>query len=799
MRIIDTAVKNNTIRFIFFPAVFLFLIAAVGCAQSVDSGKAKEYTRQSAEYFERARTEYENLIKGQKDLDRLNFELGSLYYNHGKFAEALETLNKTGLKEAKKLRAISYYHLGNFTDALMAFNNLECGDDECRYYRALTSEKLNLFDQALKSYAQVRSDPEFIKLAGERINQIEKQAGSGPTKEIDVKVARLLSSAPAQEDFPEAGAVILSADEGIEVSKEGIQISYMHYLIKILNERGKDEFAETQVGYDSTYEKVELESARTISPDGKVTQVGGRHIRDVSRYTDFPLYSNARAFIISFPEVAEGAIIEYKVKVTNNQLINKKDFVVNYPLQTTEPVISAKFSVRFPKNTPPHLKIINEDYNTFGAELKPKIQDDAEFRVYTWVFKNIPQITPESSMPPGVLVNPTVLMSTFNDWQEVYRWWQDLSRDKIKADSAISAKVKELTAGAADEKAKAAAIYNYCAKNIRYVAVEYGDAGYEPHAASDIFKNKYGDCKDQAVLLVTMLREAGLFAWPVLIPTKEDYNLSEDFPTVQFNHCIAAVSLDSRIVFMDPTASTCSFDDLPADDQERTVLVFQDEGYKMMETPLYPPRHNLIRQVLELKMNDDGTISAHKDIYSSGMYDQAQRYWLTYTQPELIAQTIKEKVQEFSIGGRLIKYNIENLDDLNKPVVLSYDFIGPEYATIAGNLNILPQLASVDTSLVATDKRIYDIDLNILESKDTDLYIDLPPGLKVKYLPPSFSEESPWIKFSLDYGYHGNRIEFKQRSETKKHTILKSEYAEFKRFFERIAKGAKQRIVLEKE
>ncbi|MCX5711295.1 MAG: DUF3857 domain-containing protein [Candidatus Omnitrophica bacterium] len=799
MRTIDTAVKNNAIRFIFFPAVFLFLILTVGCAQSVDSGKAKEYTRQSAEYFERAVAEYKNLLGSQKDLDRLNFELGSLYYSRGKFAEALECLNKTNLKEAKKLLAISYYHLGNFTDALMAFSNQECGDDECRYYRALTSEKLNLFDQALKFYAQVRSDPEFKKLAAERINQIEKQAGSGQAKEIEVEVERLLSSAPMQEDFPEAGAIILSADEEIEVSKEGIQTSYMHYLIKILNERGKNEFAETQVGYDSTYEKVELEGARTISSDGRVTQVGGRHIRDVSRYTDFPLYSNARAFIISFPEVAEGAIIEYKVKVTNNQLINKKDFVVNYPLQTTEPVISAKFSVRFPKNTPPNLKIINDDYNTFGAELKPKIQDGAESCVYSWAFKNIPQIIPESNMPPGVLVNPTILMSTFNDWQAIYRWWRALSRDKIKADPAIKAKVRELTAETPDEKAKAAAIYNYCAKNIRYVAVEYGDAGYEPHAASDIFKNKYGDCKDQAVLLVTMLKEAGLDAWPVLIPTKADYNLSADFPTVQFNHCIAALSLNGQVIFMDPTASTCSFDDLPADDQERMVLVFQDEGYKIMETPMYPPRHNLIRQVLGLKMNEDGTISAHKDIYSSGMYDQAQRYWLTYTQPELIAQTIKEKVQDVSIGGRLIKYNIENLDDLNKSVVLSYDFIGPEYATIAGDLSILPQLASVDTSLVATDKRIYDIDLNVLESKDTDLYIDLPPGLKVKYLPPSLDEDSPWIKFSLDYGYHGNKIEFKQRSETKNHIIRKSEYAEFKRFFERIAKGAKQRIVLEKE
>jgi transglutaminase-like putative cysteine protease len=211
-----------------------------------------------------------------------------------------------------------------------------------------------------------------------------------------------------------------------------------------------------------------------------------------------------------------------------------------------------------------------------------------------------------------------MLISTFNGWQDVYNWWWSLASGKIKADSAIKNKVKELMRNKASDEEKIRAIYNFCAQKIRYVAVEYGQAGYEPHFAADIFKNKYGDCKDQAILLVTLLKEAGFIARPVLIATKEYYNLNVDFPSLLFNHCIAAVCLKDKLIFLDPTAQTCSFGDLPPDDQGRKVLVFNEDKYEIQETPLYPPNHNLIKQQLKIKLNKDESIQAQKINFTFG-------------------------------------------------------------------------------------------------------------------------------------------------------------------------------------
>jgi len=770
---------------------------AGGCGQKSGLEEAQKYSRQAEVQYQRAIEQYKKLISKGKDLDNLYLRLGELYYDHGNLKDAADTLKKSAAITAKKFLAISYYRLGNFTDALEVFDKNDIPDDEYLYYHGLACEKLNLYDQALEIYAKIKGK-KFSDIAARHIEEIEKGGAGGHIKDINPEINKILSAAPDAKNYPQAGVLILACDEKIEVSENNTEVSTLHYLIKILNERGKEDFSETVIDYDSTYEKVELEFARTIKPDGTVAGVGSRHIRDVSRYMNFPLYSNARAYIISFPEITEGAIIEYKLKIRRSQLLNKKDLVMPYPVQAGEPIISARFTLSLPKNRELNIKTINDRYNDFAAQLSPRIEEGKDRRIFSWDLKDVPQIVPESNMPPVVEINPTIILSTFKKWQEIYDWWWGLAKDKIKADEAIKEKTAELIKGKASEEEKIRAIHNFCAQKIRYVAVEYGQAGYEPHRAELIFKNKYGDCKDQSILLVTMLREAGVESWPVLIATKDYYNLNPEFPSVLFNHCIAAAKLQDRTVFIDPTAETCSFGDLPAGDQNRRVLVFKADGYAIEETPFYPAGHNLVRQVLNVKVNNDETLSAQKSVFSYGLYDQAQRYWLLYTQPELICEALKEKIQDVSIGAKLLDYDIENLDDLNKPVVLHYDFEGREYFTNAGFFRIMPQLASLDTSIVAKDKRRYAIDSTVLESKENSFTIGIPDNFVIKYMPENVKQDSPWFSCDLEYDFKDGMITFKQRSELKKPVVTPEEYPAFKIFFEGLAKQVKQRIVLEK-
>ncbi len=814
MRTINTDKKYKGIIFLTFYFLVFGLVA--GCIQKDELEQAESCVGKSDVYYQHAVERYKRLISKEKDPDRLHFELGRLYFSHGEFDKAQDELKKSVFLQARKLQAISLYRLGNFTDALDIFSRNNISDDEYLIFYGLTCEKLNLFDKALDIYKKIKAN-KFVTLSRERINIIEKQVTPANIRQISPDVYKIIQAAPSQEAYPQAGALILYCDEKIKVTSENTQVSDMHYVIKILNERGKEDFSETQIEYDSTYEKVEVEFARTIKPDGTVVDVGSRHIRDVSKYLNFPLYNNVRVYIISFPEITEGAVIEYKVKIYRNELINKKDFVINYPLQSSEPIILANFTIDLPKDKVLHLKTLNEKYNNFNANLIPKMQEMGNRLIYAWQFKDIPQILPEPNMPANVDINPAMLMSTFGSWQDIYKWWWPLAEDKIKADKSIEDKISGLTKDSKTPEEKIKAIYNFCAKEIRYVAVEYGQAGYEPHKAEDIFKNKYGDCKDQAILLVTMLRNAGFSAWPVLISTKDYYNLNTDFPAVLFNHCIAAVSVNpvrntkaieadnkisngvkNKIVFLDPTAQTCSFDDLPSGDQDRRVLIFKEDKYEIQTTPMYPAEHNLVRQKINIKINGDESITAKKDIFTYGMYDQAQRYWLLFTPPQLIEEKLKERIQDISIGAKLNKYEIKNLEDLNQPVVLSYTFSGPEYLTLAGNLRIMLQLASVDTTIVAKDKRRFPIDFQILDEKETILEFEIPNSFSIKYMPESVREDSPWLKFIAEYSLRNSKLIFRQVAELKKHIVEVEDYPAFKAFFDKLARQIKQRVILEK-
>jgi len=788
--------KTNLPLYLFI-GLALTLIFSPGCDTDKKQVSPQELAKESQDFYQRAITAYQEEIRAGEDTDSARLNLGKLYFDHGDFKDAAAELSKSSLAEAEKYLAISYYYLGDYTRAYDIFGKSDQLDDQGRYCLGLTCEELNLYDQALETYGEIKGE-EFKGLAKIRSGRIEKDAAPLKIKQLDPEIYEIIEQSPGEEEFPQAGALILLADEKIEVTEEGREVSELHYLVKILNERGKESFAESLISYDTTYERIELEFARTIKPDGAVVDVGARHIRDVSKYLNFPLYSNAHVYIISFPEITEEAVIEYKVKIYRSQLINKDDLVLSYPIQSAEPIIKEDFELILPKGKELNLNLVNQKYNTFGAVLSPKIIPRQGKKAYSWSFSQIPQIIPESNMPPENRINPAIIMSTFKDWQEIYNWWWALTEDKISPDKAIKDKVRQLTEKKSLPEEKIRAIYNFCAKEIRYVGVEYGQAGYEPHKAGDIFKNKYGDCKDQAVLLVTMLGEAGFTAYPVLIPTRDTYNLRKDFPSMLFDHAIAVISYDHKLIFMDPTAETCSFGDLPTGDQNRNVLICKPDGYLLESTPLYPAEHNLLKQELKLEIAEDESITAQKKITASGVYGQSQRYWLLYTPPELISDALGEAIQAISIGAKLQDYQISKIEDLDQPVVLNYDFSGLEYLTDAGALRIMPQLSSLDTSVVAKDKRRYPIDLGFLESKEAEFDITIPKDFVVKYIPEQIDEDSPWIKFFLSYSQKDGDLNFRQKTALKKVTITEEEYADFKIFFERLAKKIKQRVVLEK-
>lgn len=420
-------------------------------------------------------------------------------------------------------------------------------------------------------------------------------------------------------------------------------------------------------------------------------------------------------------------------------------------------------------------------------------------KVYTWQIEDIPEILPEPAMSPVSRINPIIMMSSFNKWDDVYGWWYELYKDKIKIDEDIQEKIDELVKNKQSEAEKLRAIYHFCAQDIRYVAVEYGQAGYEPHDAKDIFKNKYGDCKDQAILLIAMLRTIGIKAYPVLIGTYNHIDLNEDFPSLVFNHCIAVVNFKGEWIFLDPTGQTVSFGDLPSMDQDRLVFLILDDGYKIISTPTFPAQNQSSNIKMQIKINEDGSISAKRKVDTHGVFAQSQRYWLQFTKPKLIKETLEGTANSIAPGAKLIDYKIENEEDLDKDIILEYEFKSPEYLTKADKTRLLPQFGGIGIGSVVKENRDYPIEYPTLLETTTAIEVALPQNLTLKYLPQDLRIDSKWFEFENIYKKMDETITFYQLYRLKKKFIAQEDYKEYKDLVEDIARKINQRIVLEKK
>lgn len=787
--------------------LIFFVVAGVvvcGCrsvapkAPSADPlAAAQILAAQANDLYGQAADAYDKVLAANPNNDAVKYDLASLYYKNGKYDLAIKTLSGATSTEAQKLLALSLYKNADYTQALSLFERIgDQGDDAYLFAYAATCEKHNLYMDALKLYEKIQ-DPAFKNVAQDRIQKINALAVKTGINDLDAETRALIAKAPSAEDFPEAGAVILSVKENAQVLSNNTVREDDYYLVKILNERGK-QLGEIEIEYDSTYESVEIEFARTITPGGDVVYAGSKHIRDVSRYLNFPLYSNARAKIISMPEVAVGSILEYKVRTIQNKMIADDQYEASYGLQTDSPIQHAEFTVTLPKGKALKQKVLNIEFAKNKETLTPVVAEKDNETVYSWTFDNIEQLIPEPQMPPMAQITPIILLSTFDSWDQIYQWWWPLAKEKIRTDASMQTKVKELIKPEMTSREKAEVIHHFCTKNIRYVGVEYGKAGYEPHPATEIFANKYGDCKDQAILLIALLKEAGIKAYPVLIGTKDMPKLQEDLPSVLFNHCIAAVDIDGEIIFLDPTGETVLFGDLPAADQDRDVLVIFENEEKLMRTPKYPAVHNKVFKKTVLNFISPADIKGRREIRTEGLFDQVQRAWFRFTMPSLIEEALRQKVQEMIPGGRLIDHTAENTDDMQKGVALIYNFSGSDFLIRAGEKTwVVPQMATIDLDVVSRNERKFAIDLFVPQTEITSVEISFPKEYRVKSLPKPVASDNPWFSYKHIYEKTDHKITFTEEKILKKDFIDVKDYVIYKNILEQLSKDIRQSLVVE--
>ena len=133
-------------------------------------------------------------------------------------------------------------------------------------------------------------------------------------------------------------------------------------------------------------------------------------------------------------------------------------------------------------------------------------------------------------------------------WHDLGGWYTHLTSDRLDASPEIKQEVSALTASAPTSLAKMRALAEFMQRNIRYVGIELGIGGYQPHPAAEVFSHRYGDCKDKATLMQSMLREIGVESYYVVI-NHERGAVTPEMPAYfgSFDHVVVAVKLPEGV------------------------------------------------------------------------------------------------------------------------------------------------------------------------------------------------------------------------------------------------------------
>jgi transglutaminase-like putative cysteine protease len=426
--------------------------------------------------------------------------------------------------------------------------------------------------------------------------------------------------------------------------------------VKVLTEKGRRDNRTLTMNFMLPYTTVAVPKLEVIKPDGETVPVdvaaNSKESIDDSQMAMNIYDPNMRVLQVNIPSLDVGDVVHSVERETIERPFIAGEYAEENVFEGPGFIRHITYEVHAPADRPlRRIALRDEVPGTVTASTQP---DTNNTIVYRWEVNNVPRMFDEASMPPYEEVLQRLFVSTLPDWAAVSKWYWNLSQSHLDATTPeMKQTVKELTAGAQTDMDRIKALFYFVSNKIHYMGItpEKDRPGFEPHDVCITFDKKYGVCRDKAALLVSMLRLAGLDAYPVLVSvgTHKDPEVPDPF----FNHAIAGVELEKgRIVLMDPTDENTR-ELLPASDRNQSYLVARPDGDSIRLSPIQPPEENLLRIKTTGTLNADGIIEAKSELTFQGVNDDAYRNAFSHMKPDDERRFFEQRLQQAVPGLRL--------------------------------------------------------------------------------------------------------------------------------------------------
>ena len=445
--------------------------------------------------------------------------------------------------------------------------------------------------------------------------------------------------------------------------------------VRVQSDAGVQQLGELVFGYSSANEQMDVRYVRVRQADGSVVTAAADAVKETTApiARDAPVYTDYKEKHITVPSLHPGDTLEYDITTRLVTPLAPGQFWFDHSFVKDAIVLDERLNIDVPKGRVKDFQYPNDS--------PMEIDYPAGREVHHWKHANLarPAEEEEKKKPRPEQVKPDVQFTTFPSWEDVARWYAKLEEDRMQPTAEIRAKTQELIEGRKTELEKIEALYNYVSTNIRYVSLSFGLGRYQPHAATEVLKNQYGDCKDKHTLLAAMLQAADIPSDAVLIPSARALDSTLPSPS-QFDHVITAVPRGDGLIWMDSTAEVAPFGLLAAPLRKKSALLVPPNGAgKIAETPADPPFLSTQRVEIEGQVSDLGKLTARLRYVLRGDNELSLRAAFRrtpQTQWKELGQTIAAMD---GIHGTVTAVKPGDPTDTQKPFELQLEYSQPNF------------------------------------------------------------------------------------------------------------------------
>ncbi len=605
-------------------------------------------------------------------------------------------------------------------------------------------------------------------------------------------------------------AAVLLEDKLLTVDQDGQTIERYRQVIKILRPQGRD-YAHPIARFNKDHKLLSFH-VWSIGPDGHQYTVKDKQIVELGTQEWGILYDDARYKTADVPGSDPGGIVAYEYTVQAPIYSGEE----SWEFQNSVPTAKSIFEVDLPAGWQ-HRALWRKYASVEPVEVAPNH--------LRWELTNIPGIDLESvPMAPAegsiagrmeVYFSASALPEGEQLWTRIGEWYSPLAAPQTEGPADIANASRELTSANADFMERIQKVATFLQQQIRYVGIEIGIGGYIPHSAEEIYRSRYGDCKDKATLLISMLDAVGVRATWVMVDTERGV-VDPKVPSLFGNHMIAAIEIPKgyenpalravvtaktgkRYLIFDPTNQYVPIGLLPTYLQGGYGLLMAGADSEAIALPVLQPDSDTVNRTATFALAADGSLTGSVTVKRLGASSYELRYYSTMSSEkekrERLEESLRSDFSSFQVGSE----DIQNTRDLDKQFTLHYDVTASSYAKNVGDLLLVrPRVISTDALALMDEPRKYPIEFSSIGDWRDSFDVKIPPGYTVDDLPDPVNVDTAFASYHSDVKADGNMLHYSREYVVKKLELDAGEYPELRKFESEIYTDENRSAVLKK-